>query len=484
MGRDDRKSARHSGSSSRNSSKRKKKEKRSRRHSRRRRDSRSGSDSDSGRSRSYSLSTSASSSDSETERRRVKKQRKQSERVLASFGYTNDSNPFGDSNLAQPFVWRKKYDEAKDASDSDSDGGRRKKKASRRPSERELKRNQLARVEEIRKARERREQREREREEMERLRSEELRLRDAEQYEDWQQKEEEFHREQTRIRSKLRIKARREKPVDLLAKNLLLVDQSMQSDDEDEFFQRHVRVETRRPHRIVEVLSMDELKQLRDDIDAYLDLEEARKGRNQEFWRLMGVVTNDRIRRLRRSQSEELHASSRERGAIHGSVYQTIVEMLDGKSRDELDTLEREVEATLKSAASTTGVDVEYWEEVAQQIEVFKARARLSELHAEMLVKLQDLIDQHDEKAAATASGDAREAASSRSVDDGGQDDSAEARAMEFSEADKGLEESEERLGEADEVALVVAADVERQVSATQAALLQSCQDGVRLEQV
>ncbi|KAJ0393584.1 hypothetical protein ATCC90586_009339 [Pythium insidiosum] len=449
MGRDDRKSARHSGSSN----KRKKKEKRSRRHSRRRRDSHSDSGSESDRRRSYSSSSSASSSDSESERRRLKKQRKQSERVLASFGYTNDSNPFGDSNLAQPFVWRKKYD-ANESSDSDSgDRKGKSKKSSRRPSERELKRNQLARVDEIRKARERREQREREREEMERLRSEELRLRDAEQYDDWQQKEEEFHREQTRIRSKLRIKARREKPVDLLAKNLLLVDHSMQSDDEDEFFRRHARVETRRPHRIVEVLSMDELKQLREDIGAYLDLEEARNGRNQEFWRLMLTVTNDRIRRLRRSQSEEMDASSRERGAIHDSVYHTIVEMLEGKSRDELDTLQLEVEATLKGAATTTGVDVEYWEEVAQQIDVFKARARLAILHEEMLVKLRDLIDQHDERVA-TTSGDARDAAPSRSVDQGGQDDSAEARAMEFSEADKGLEESEERLGEADEVAL------------------------------
>ena len=37
--------------------------------------------------------------------------------------------------------------------------------------------------------------------EMERLRDEERRLRDAEQFEDWQAKEEDFHRDQTRLRS-------------------------------------------------------------------------------------------------------------------------------------------------------------------------------------------------------------------------------------------------------------------------------------------
>jgi hypothetical protein len=59
---------------------------------------------------------------------------------------------------------------------------------------------------------------------MERLKNEELRLRDAEQYEDWQQKEEDFHLQQTEIRSKLRIKEKREKPTDLLAKKSLVGD--------------------------------------------------------------------------------------------------------------------------------------------------------------------------------------------------------------------------------------------------------------------
>lgn len=421
---------------------------------RRRRSSRYSSDSSSGSSGS-SGSSSSSSSSSEDERV-LKKQRKRSEKVLASFGYTNDTNPFGDSNLAQPFVWRKKYEEAAAASDSGSDDGRtskhsknskKKKKKSKRPSEKELKRNQLERVEEIRKARQRREEREAEKEEMERLRSEELRLKDAEQYEDWQQKEEEFHLSQAAVRSKLRIKQRREKPVDLLAKNLLLADRGAEEEDGDAALSKtDVRVEKRRPHAIVEVLSMDELEELKENIRAYVDLEVSRGGKNKEFWELMMVVTKDRISRLRRSQREE--SASRERGAIHDSVNDTIHDMLHGKNQRELNELKKEVEVTIDSAASKPGVDVEFWEEVAQQIDVYKARARLTELHNEMLNTLRDLIDKHDDKQTVDNG-----RPQSTSVP-GGLDDSAEARAMESSEANKGLEDQEEKLGAADEVSL------------------------------
>ncbi|KAI9916232.1 hypothetical protein PsorP6_017938 [Peronosclerospora sorghi] len=68
---------------------------------------------------------------------------------------------------------------------------------------------------------------------MERLKSEELRLKDAEQYEDWQQKEEAFHLRLAKVQSHPRIRANREEPVDLLAKKLLLVSAKHGEDDDD-----------------------------------------------------------------------------------------------------------------------------------------------------------------------------------------------------------------------------------------------------------
>ncbi|KAG1707932.1 hypothetical protein DVH05_024583 [Phytophthora capsici] len=380
-----------------------------------------------------------SDSDSETEAREERKARKKSAKMLSSLGYSDETNPFGDSSLSQPFVWGKKYED----------------KGKDKPTAKELKKQQLRRVDEIRKARKRREEREAEKEEMERLKSEEMRLKDAEQYEDWQQKEEQFHLKQAKVRSQLRIRANREKPVDLLAKNLLLVSAKSGTDDDEDFFKKeigHIRVEHRRPHAIVEVLSMEELKELQEDVLTYEELEESGNGgHNAEFWKLMRLICADRIRRLKKSQSE----GREDRGAIHDSVNETIEEMLDGKDKEALKKLQREVKDTIASASNgATGVDVDFWEEVAQQIEVYQARARLTELHEEMLTKLADLMEEHERRTAEEAAIRAAEDELHGVVDENGRDAGREAREMEKSFARKGLEEAEEQLDASEEVAL------------------------------
>ena len=52
--------------------------------------------------------------------------------------------------------------------------------------------------------------------------TQELRLREAAQYGDWQAKEESFHQKTMQEGSRIRIKEGREKPIDVLAKNLLI----------------------------------------------------------------------------------------------------------------------------------------------------------------------------------------------------------------------------------------------------------------------
>lgn len=394
------------------------------------------------RSRHYS-----SDSDSEREQRAKRKLQKKSEKMLATFGYSNDTNPFGDSNLSQPFVWGKKVED------------QRKKREPVDTSEKALRKRQLERMDEIRKARERRDQREQEKEEMERLKTEELRLRDAEQYEDWQQKEEEFHLGQAKVRSKLRIQERREKPVDVLAKNLLLVaqikkrkQQELNGEDvvdaqDSDLLNAAVRMESRRPYKVIEVLSMDELLELRENIAAYLELEIAENGENQEFWELLAVVCRDRIQRLRRSQSEGRVGG----GAIHDSVSETITDMLQNKSAKELRELKKEASKTIASAENTTGVDVEFWEDVSQQIDVYLARLRLADLHEDMLEKLRDVMDKQQEETVPVGSDHVARAEDGQSL---GTDDSREAREMERSFARKELDESETQFDAADEVAI------------------------------
>lgn len=131
------------------------------------------------------------------------------------FGYSNDTNPFGDSNLLQPFVWGKKAEKDRQQGKALED----------------TEESRFKLIQDIEKVRKRRSDRERELEEMQKLRDDELRLREMAQYGDWEEKEEEFHMQQTRVRSKLRLIEKREKPIDLLAKSMLILE-SVSSPDE------------------------------------------------------------------------------------------------------------------------------------------------------------------------------------------------------------------------------------------------------------
>ena len=110
--------------------------------------------------------------DGDEEDRRASKSSRKAAKVAKSLGYSNDINPFGDSNLLQPFVWGKKEEKKKSDPHSKRSGD-----------DDEEKRIKLMR--DIDKIRKRREAREREVEEMEQLRADEFRLREAVSYVDW-----------------------------------------------------------------------------------------------------------------------------------------------------------------------------------------------------------------------------------------------------------------------------------------------------------
>ena len=94
-----------------------------------------------------------------------KKKREKQPKLYQRVGYTNESNPFGDTNLNQQFVWKKKAEKE----------GTEGKHSDKRAREDHF-------FDEIQKVRNRRFEREAEQEEQERLRAEEARLREIEQY--------------------------------------------------------------------------------------------------------------------------------------------------------------------------------------------------------------------------------------------------------------------------------------------------------------
>ena len=115
-------------------------------------------------------------------------------------GYTNDDNPFGDSNLHETFVWGKNYEKL-GLKNVDEERSRQVNK------EKMIKNKQ-----ELEKVKQRRLEREREREERMEEMSRMQREKEADQFKEWAKQEDYFHLNQAKLRSKLRIKEGRAKP--------------------------------------------------------------------------------------------------------------------------------------------------------------------------------------------------------------------------------------------------------------------------------
>lgn len=386
-------------------------------------------------------------SDSEDEARRRKKlkkerkkERKKDPKLYQMVGYSNEDNPFGDHNLNQAFVWKKK---------AERDGGQ----ARQTVREKESKKQHF--YDEIQKVRHRRSEREAEQEEMERIRAEEARLREAEQYADWHQKEESFHLEQAKVRSKIRLVEGREKPIDILAKNIILLanDEATEKTKEDEDLTR-LEVELREPHTIFEGLSLEELRELMEDIKTYLELEG--DGPHQGFWKSLRVLCKKEI---------DDCANRKKDTGIHGAVMDDVVQTFRGKTAQELDDMRQDIQGKIDANDGT--LDLEFLEGMLVHLTVFRAQAEVREYHKTMLRRQLERLE--DRRAAlrreqlenpekfASQQQAAADAAAAADADSGGlaaPDASSAATAMEAAERKKGLGDLEEELGLADEVEL------------------------------
>ena len=360
-------------------------------------------------------------------------------------GYTNDVNPFGDSNLLQPFVWGKKKEKDKTEGKSDVNmhsGGKR-----------------LELIGEIEKVRKRRKDREDELEEVDRLREEEQRLREAAQYGDWMRKEEDFHLNQTRERSKIRLVEKREKPIDLIAKNILLIDAANADDMAANYDAKNTQllleleVELRNPVELVEELAEEEFAQLVTDVESYLALErrkadvDASSHTSQSytlFWESLLFITIAQLRKVRKnkaSSSSSSSAGSSGDSRLHSSVMTDIERLLEGKSFSELEDLQTDIEKSIQEVHTYTihtyiptylhtytpthlhtyipypsrspypstlsilssvpyhthqgkSANSEYWEVMQQEVKVQIARAYVNDTHITLLQKQLELLSQ------------------------------------------------------------------------------------------
>ncbi|EOY25679.1 Cactus-binding domain, C-terminal, Cactin, central region [Theobroma cacao] len=275
------------------------------------------------------------------------------------WGYSNDSNPFGDSNLSEKFVWRKQIErDIAQGVPLDSFSVKAEKK------------RQKERMGEIEKVKKRREERAVERAQHEEEVALLARERARAEFQDWEKKEEEFLSDQSKIRSEIRMREDRTKPIDVLSKHLSGSDKP--------------------PYMVFKGLTVKEMEELRDDIIIHLDLDRATPT-HIEYWEALLVVCDWELSEARnkdaldqaRVRGEEPPAELlAEERRVPFSIEADVKNLLEGKTHRELEGLQSQIESQMRTGMAKV---VEYWEAVLKRLHIFKAKACLKEIHAKML---------------------------------------------------------------------------------------------------
>ncbi|XP_029469953.1 cactin [Rhinatrema bivittatum] len=269
-------------------------------------------------------------------------------------GYTNTDNPFGDNNLLGSFIWHKALEKKGIGHLGEKDLKDRNKRIQ------EDNRLELQKVKQLRLERERekamREQ------ELEMLQRE----KEAEHFKTWEEQEDNFHLQQAKLRSKIRIRDGRAKPIDLLAKYI-----SAEDDD--------LAVEMHEPYTFLNGLTVSDLEDLLEDIQIYMELEQ---GKNVDFWRDMTTITEEEISKLRKLQTSGKGPGERREG-VNTSVSSDVQSVFKGKTYIQLQVIYQGIENKVR--AGGPNLDIGYWESLLQQLKAYMARARLRERHQDVL---------------------------------------------------------------------------------------------------
>lgn len=268
-------------------------------------------------------------------------------------------------------------------------------------------------IAEIQKVRNRRKDRELQMLEMERIRAEESRMREQENYDDWVRKEEEFHLRQQRQRSAIRLVEGREKPIDVLAKNVLMfgISENGGSGGGATYREKYnaleeveaLEAELEEPHIFLRDLKLGELQELEGEVRAFCHLErEASIGVDQEnsvllFWEALLLVVTDEIKRIQ---------TGGEKGS-YSTISKDICQLFQDKSTSALDQMKVEIQKKLSAQHDPKEgglmVDTDYWRSVLHHLSVFQAKLNLSEMHSKMLVRQLEKLEKRKDALAEEA---------------------------------------------------------------------------------
>ena len=150
---------------------------------------------------------------------------------------------------------------------------------------------------ELEKVKKRRLEREREMEARSEEQSRQQREREAEQFKEWEKQEDFFHLKQAKLRSKLRIKEGRAKPIDLLARYINAFGDDIGADENVDKTD-DMAAESKEPYQYLNGLAMQDLEDLEEDIKVYMTLD---SNKNIDYW---GGPQDYSVRRV--GQTEEI----------------------------------------------------------------------------------------------------------------------------------------------------------------------------------
>lgn len=185
-----------------------------------------------------------------------------------------------------------------------------------------------------------------------------------EQTRQWVAQEDSFVLKQAKKKAHIRVKEGRAKPIDWLAVILRVIDQDRDLLDDDE---EEVQTDVVDPEGVFEGLDDAQLAALDTEIQSYLTLEKDQK--NQDYWRTMQIICHDRRQKLKPAGPE---------GRAVGSVAADVDKLLAPKTFEQLEALERQIKAKLRS---NEPIDTDYWEQLLRSLLVWKAKAKLKKVY-------------------------------------------------------------------------------------------------------
>lgn len=188
---------------------------------------------------------------------------------------------------------------------------------------------------------------------------------------------------QAKKKAQIRVREGRAKPIDWLAVILRVIDPDRDLLDDDEY---EVQTDVVDPEGVFEGLDDRQLEELCEEIQSYMTLETNKA--NQDYWRTMQIICNDRRQKLRPRGPEE---------RVVGTVAADVDKLLEPKSYEQLEALEGNIRAKLRS---NEDIDEDYWEQLLKSLLIWKAKAKLKKVYQSVIdSRLETLRKQAVEEA-------------------------------------------------------------------------------------